>query len=143
MPNHCYQGVYIRGPKAVVHHLYKQLTEHDRFCDAVVPMPLEPWLVEDSFDEHGWYGWRVKHWGTKWDVAETEVVEDYQSHGEDADFSFRCWTAWSPPIPVWERLRALGCYVDASYEDEGEMFAGTWIDGDNQRWVPEHDEDEE
>lgn len=141
MPNHCYQGVYIRGPRAVVHHLYRQLTENGRFCDAVVPMPLEPWLVKDCMDEHGWYGWRVKHWGTKWDVAYPEVVEDYQSHDETADFSFRCWTAWAPPIPVWERLRALGCYVDASYEDEGEMFAGTWIDGDDQCWEPEYDEE--
>lgn len=143
MPNHCYQSVTITGPRAVVHHLYYQLTEHKRFCDAVVPMPLEPWLVEDSFDEHGWYGWRVKNWGTKWDVVDVEVTEDYESHDDMGTFAFTCWTAWSPPLPVWERLHALGCELEADYEDEGMMFAGRWVNGDDQCWEPELPEEEE
>jgi hypothetical protein len=142
MPNHCYQSVWIKGPWAVVHYLYEQLTEHKRFCDAVVPMSLEPWLVSDSFDEHGWYGWRNKNWGTKWDVCEVEADDGYESDGTHGWFSFRCWTAWAPPIPVWERLHALGCEVDASYEDECGNFEGTWVNGVDDCWVPVWEEDE-
>jgi hypothetical protein len=146
MPNHCYQSVWIKGPRAVVRHLFDQLTQHDRFCDVVVPMSLEPWLVEDSFDEHGWYGWRHRHWGTKWDVCETNICEPYADCATDeghGSFSFNCWTAWSPPIPVWERLVALGCEVHTDYEDEGGMFEGTWVNGDDQCWEPQFEEDED
>ena len=144
IPNHCYQGVSIQGPRAVVRHLYDQLTEHGRFCDVVSPMPLRVWLVDDSFDSQGWYGWRNNNWGTKWDVCEVEVTEPYEQDETEGWFSFQCWTAWGPPIPVWERLHTeLGCSVDAEYEDEGAMFAGTWINGDDQCWEPEVDEEED
>ena len=142
MPNHCYQSVHISGPRAVVRHLFDQLVEHKRFCDVVVPMSLEPWLVSDSFDEHGWYGWRCKNWGTKWDVVDVDVTEDYEQQDDEGWFAFNCWTAWAPPIPVWERLRALGCKVEADYEDEGGMFEGRWVDGDDQCWEPVFEEDE-
>jgi hypothetical protein len=144
MPNHCYQSVWIRGPRAVVQHLHDQLTRHGRFCDAVVPMPLEPWLVEDSFDDLGWYGWRVNNWGTKWDLCDVQCLTDYEPRDKDQGFfSFNCWTAWAPPIPVWERLVALGCEVHANYEDEGSGFEGTWINGEDQCWEPQYEEDED
>jgi hypothetical protein len=37
----------------------------------------------------------------------------------NASFSFNCWTAWSPPVPVWNTLVNMGISVDADYQDEG------------------------
>lgn len=143
MPNHCYQSVYIHGPRALVLELYHQLTEHDRFCDTVIPMPLGK--------VHDGYNWRVENWGTKWDVAEAEVTSDYESdefdHDSEVDngnawFSFRCWTAWGPPEPVWDKLHEMGVTVEAEYQDEGGMFEGEYKDGNNTSWEPEEGEDQ-
>jgi len=145
MPNHCYQSVYVQGPRAVVHELFYQLTEHNRFCDAVIPMSLE--MAADGYDG---YHWRVENWGTKWDVAEAEIVSDYESdefdHESKTDngkawFAFRCWTAWAPPVPVWDKLHAMGVTVEAEYQDEGGMFEGEYSGGENRSWVPDLEEE--
>ena len=137
MPNHCYQSTEVRGPRAMVHYLYTQLTEHNRFCDAVVPLPVERAVKR--------YDWCWDNWGTKWDVVDAEVTNDLQDHGVESDgdawFSFRCWTAWGPPIPVWEKLVALGLEVHAEYQDEGLGFAGEFSDGENVSWEPEFEEE--
>jgi len=133
MPNHCYQSVYIQGPRAVVQELYYQLTEHDRFCDTVFPMTLDK--------VHDGHNWRVENWGTKWDVAEAEIVDAIEvSHNEvEAWFSFRCWTAWGPPEPVWDKLHEMGITVEADYQDEGGMFEGEYKDGNNTSWNTEEE----
>lgn len=137
MPNHCYQSVEIRGPRNLVQYIYHQLIHHDRFCDAVIPLPIEHALES--------YSWCCDNWGTKWDVVDAQVTNKINDLGVERDgdmwFSFQCWTAWSPPIPVWERLVALGLEVDAEYEDEGMMFAGHWSNGDDQCWEPELEEE--
>lgn len=136
MPNHCYQSVYIRGPRAMVQALYFNLDcEDPRFCDVVVPMPLDQ--AGNSYE------WCNENWGTKWDVAEVEIAEEgvERLDGEGSEriawFSFRCWTAWAPPIPVWDRLHALGIEVEAEYQDEGGMFEGDYQDGVDKCWDPE------
>ena len=141
MPNHCYQSVYIRGPRAMVQELYFNLDSEDpRFCDVVVPMPLH--------EAGNSYEWCNANWGTKWDVADVEIMEkllmsDEEGPEEVAWFAFKCWTAWSPPIPVWNQLHALGIDVEADYEDEGGMFKGEYQYGEGDCWVPEAEAEEE
>jgi len=139
MPNHCYQSVEIRGPRNLVQYIYHQLTQHGRFCDAVIPLPIEHAVKS--------YDWCWDNWGTKWDVMDIQVTNGVNDLGVERDgdewFSFQCWTAWGPPIPVWERLVALGLEVDADYEDEGMMFAGYWANGENSSWDPEPEYEEE
>ena len=50
--------------------------------------------------------------------------------------------AWSPPIPIWDRLVDLGCKVSAEYEDEGLMFKGIYKDGLDECWEPTALDDE-
>jgi len=98
-----------------------------------------------------WYEWRNKNWGTKWDVCEAEIDEDGIEYGEDLNndeeyapvawFSFRCWTAWGPPVPVWDRLHAMGIEVEADYQDEGGMFEGAYRDGEESNWTIVHEEE--
>ena len=133
MPNHCYQTVDIKGDVILVNELCYALTDQDRFCDFVLPMPIE------MREKGKWHDWRKKNWGTKWDLSDVEIIETdginigraYSNEANRwAGFSFKCWTAWSPPIPVWEKLTKLNICVTAYYFDEGGFFCGIYEDGE-------------
>ena len=168
MPNHCYQQVYVEGPIFLVRQLWDGLTgnsydpqnngcvNNPQFCQLVVPMPFEQWISPmvkwRGYDVEGWYDWRCENWGTKWDVVDVEIEEEFtREKGADeifdekskSWFSFRCWTAWGAPIPVWEKLQKLGVKVRATYQDEGGMFEGEYINGVDRSWQPEFEEDED
>lgn len=147
MPNHCSQQVHIHGPRFLVKELFDHLTKADpEFCQIVIPMPFEQWLAPKTkwggYEVSGWYDWRVNNWGTKWDVVDVEITQPLASQGmqpEDmtASFSFQCWTAWSPPVPVWDKLHGLGISVVADYQDEGRYFEGRYVDGVDESWDPD------
>ena len=157
MPNHCYQQVEIQGPRFLVKELYDHLTKTDpQFCQLIVPMPFEQWLAPKTkwqgFEVEGWYDWRVKNWGTKWDVVDVDTTQPLLLHDDEPDtgdpwtmnasFVFNCWTAWSPPIPVWDKLVEMGISVDADYQDEGMGFEGRYVNGEDKCWEPEIDEED-
>lgn len=159
MPNHCYQQVHVYGPRAVVQDLYDHLSkEEPQFCQLIKPMPFEQWLAprtrsQNGYEIAGWYDWRVNNWGTKWDVVDVEITQSLLLHDDEPDandpwtmnasFSFNCWTAWSPPIPVWDVLVGMGLSVDADYQDEGMNFEGTYLNGEDKCWEPEIEEEED
>lgn len=157
MPNHCYQSVEVYGPRFLVKELYDHLTKADpEFCQIVIPMPFEQWLAPKTkwgeYDVEGWYDWRVNNWGTKWDVCDVQMTGPLYLHDDEPDtgdpwtinasFQFNCWTAWSPPIPVWQKLHSMGIRIHAEYQDEGMMFEGRWIDGVDECWEPEMEEED-
>ena len=41
-------------------------------------------------------------------------------------------TAWSPPIPFYEKLQDLGFVVKGYYFESGMGYCGVWDDGDDQ-----------
>jgi len=153
MPNHCEQQVTITGPRALISQIEDNLKcKEARFCDLIAPMPFEIWVGEDvkitkpvNTTLPSWYEWRNENWGTKWDVCEVEMGDlRLIGDGTTKEIEFQCWTAWAPPIPVWDRLVDLGCKVEADYQDEGGMFEGTYRDGLDECWVPAdvYEEDE-
>ena len=157
MPNHCYQQVHVYGPRFLVKELYDHLTKADpEFCQVVLPMPFEQWLAPATklmgYEVSGWYDWRVTNWGTKWDVVDVEITQSLLLHDDEpstedpwtmnASFSFNCWTAWSPPVPVWDKLHEMGISVDADYQDEGMYFEGHYVNGENKSWEPEIEEED-
>ena len=157
MPNHCDQQVHIYGPRFLVKELYDHLNKAEpQFCQLVCPMPFEQWLAPATtftgYEVSGWYDWRVNNWGTKWDVVDVEITQPLTIHDDEEDvapesmnasFSFNCWTAWSPPVPVWNKLVDLGVEVDADYQDECGNFEGKYRNGDNESWEPEYEECED
>ncbi len=149
MPNHCYQSVYLHGPTHLIQHLHAALSKPEpEFCSTIAPMPFEVWAHEERRPDQlmpDWYEWRVENWGTKWDVCEVEIIEPL-AHEDVFDkswFSFRCWTAWGAPIPVWDKLHAMGIEVQADYQDEGGMFEGEYHHGEDRSWDPEIKEEME
>ena len=66
---------------------------------------------------------------------------EYSDDQKVAWFTFHCWTAWGPPIPVWDRLDAMGIAVEADYQDEGEMFEGAYHHGEDNSWEPDLEEE--
>ena len=146
MPNHCYQQVTITGPRALISQIEDNLKcEESRFCDLIAPMPFDMWIAPDQGNVGAWYEWRNENWGTKWDVCAVEMGDIRLKlwNPPAAEIEFQCWTAWAPPIPIWDRLVDLGCKVEADYQDEGGMFEGTYRDGLDECWVPAADEEED
>ncbi len=158
MPNHCYQQVEIYGPRTKVQELYEYLlvNDHPELFQHLIPMPEEvndapPTREHGGYELPAWYAWRVKNWGTKWDVADVQLTnpltlhddEDVLPESANASFSFNCWTAWSPPVPVWDKLVEMGLSVDADYQDEGMGFEGRYVNGEDKCWEPDLDEEEE
>ena len=157
MPNHCYQQVEIHGPRTKVQELYEYLlvNDHPEFFNLIIPMPEEvndapPTREVGGYELPAWYAWRVKNWGTKWDIADVQLTnpltlhddEDVLPESANASFSFNCWTAWSPPVPVWDKLVEMGLSVDADYQDEGMYFEGRYVNGEDECWEPELEEED-
>ena len=152
MPNHCDQQVHLRGPRELIKEIYDHLKLTDpMFCQLIKPMPFEMFVKPrvSKTAAPAWYDWRCENWGTKWDVcnvqfteAELTVIGDVYEDGCEAEFGFHCWTAWGPPLPVWNALVDLGISVDADYQDEGGMFEGRYVNGEDESWEPELDEED-
>lgn len=144
MPNHTAQQVHVTGPQYLMGHLYEAV-KNGTLCQTVCPMPFEVWSQEDVGHAPAWYQWRLDNWDTKWDIYSVEIsqeisVPDARERNAEATFQFNCETAWSPPIKVWEKLHDMGIIIDASYQDEGMMYEGTFIDGVDTTWTPEEEE---
>jgi hypothetical protein len=130
------------------------INETPQFCQLIKPMPFEQWLAPkakwNGYEVSGWYDWRLENWGTKWDVMEVAITQPLTLHDDEdaapesmnASFTFNCWTAWSPPIPVWDALVNMGISVDADYQDEMGNFEGTYLNGSNKTWEPEIEEED-
>lgn len=101
-----------------------------------------------------WYEWNSRYWGTKWNAYSFKVEKE-----EDGRLEFVFDTAWSFPIPVFQKLTALfpQLEIDAACFDEGCNFSGVFTSDDGYEELeaaddmyervygrkPERDEDEE
>lgn len=89
---------------------------------------------------NNWYDWNNRNWGTKWDAGYVDVIES----NTDSSIEFRFETAWSPPMPVFEKMVEMFPHLTFSiwYEEEqgwgGEL---TGLNGelliDNQYDIPD------
>ena len=84
----------------------------------IVPVPekvLRAW--EEKYGADNWYDWCTLRWGTKWNsYGNIHVLyEDVQQ----IDIKFE--TAWSPPIPIYEKLDEMfpQARIYAFWSDEG------------------------
>jgi hypothetical protein len=111
MPNWVFNRLTFSGDAATLEALEAQLAtaEPDQVVlsfQKVTPRPPE---AEDD-----WYDWNVANWGTKWDAHRPQVERS------DGTVAYVFDTAWSPPLPVVERVALLfpTATVRLDYQEE-------------------------
>ena len=124
MPNHTDNRVILsHDDSQQIDKIYNVMNTGDaELCNYLIPEP------RDDADEpmSGWYDWRLDNWGTKWDIYNA-TCERMDANTLVMSFD----TAWSPPIPVYDKLVDVGFEVNARYLDEGWMYIGEYVDGDD------------
>ncbi len=104
--------------------------------------------LKQKYGHTDWYDWRVDKWSTKWDAADTYVLDD-----TDEFFSIEYNTAWGPNIE-WVKTIAKQfpeLKFTLWFEEPGNGFCGVyevtdededlceadleWIDGETDRLV--------
>lgn len=125
-------------------------TNHDNARHMRVGEPLDwngPIVTEEMIEEYkqatkeqmeeygvvGWYDWRCKYWGTKWNACDASATDD-------GIFFFD--TAWNAPIPVLIALSKLFPEVEVqfTFADEDCSYntgEGTINNGEIEAYYPE------
>ena len=127
MPNHTDNRVTLyHKDSQQIDMIYNIMNTPDTpLCQTLIPMD-EALLDNDAHADDGWYTWRLQNWGTKWDV--------YESHCTRFDantLQLTFYTAWSPPMPIYDKLVDMGFEVTARYLDEGWGYIGEYVNGDD------------
>jgi hypothetical protein len=83
-------------------------------------------LYKANIEKYGypnWYDWCCANWGTKWS-ADTITIRCE----EEDSFVIIFDTAWSPPMPIFEKLAAMfpTLTFDGYYVEHGTGFCGTF-----------------
>jgi hypothetical protein len=97
-------------------------------------------LNEPTIREDAWWDWRIQNWGTKWDVG---YADDRSNHAQVNDNTMFVYfdSAWSPPTGAYEKMLELGYSIRAYYFEGGCSFCGSWIDGSDDCYSIDGDED--
>jgi len=125
MPNIVRQKVRLEGDRSVIVRLWGAV-EKQTLCQVVTPEPIEQSLEESNMQRV----WRDTNWGSKSDINEVVNIQCDTDFKNLSVLEFNCVSAWSPIMPIWEKLVNLGLHVRV--EVTGELFDGKefiWIDG--------------
>jgi hypothetical protein len=123
MPNWCSNSLKLTATtdsnRKLLDELEKQFNSSDKavIFDMIKPTPLH--LLEGN----GWYDWRIKNWGTKWDATILSATRKKNI----ATLYFE--TAWAPPIEIYKALEEEGFKVEATYVEQGMQYAGHYKKG--------------
>jgi hypothetical protein len=110
---------------------HKDRAQMQRFIDVLNNREglFNSFVPQPEVEGDDWYGWRLAHWGTKWDVA-TEASEYIEIDGDaDDGITFTIETAWGPPINFYAAMKRQGFEIDATYYEPSMCFVGAWRDG--------------
>jgi hypothetical protein len=117
MPNDCENIIIIFNENnSLINRLENALNNEDFFKEFI---PIEN-NIED------WCFWCCENWGTKWDAYDINYTLLKKN-----TLRIKFNTAWSPPIPVYERLENIGFIIEAWYNEPGMGFCGKYIKKNN------------
>ena len=124
MPNHTDNRVILsHDDSQQIDNIYNVMnTDNTELCNHLIPEPRD----DAGEPMSGWYDWRLQNWGTKWDVYNATC-----DRMDENTLVLSFDTAWSPPIAVFDKLVEMGFEVSARYLDEGWMYIGEYIDGND------------
>lgn len=73
-------------------------------------------------DDKRWYKWRIKNWGTKWDVYPDSISRDGDEYADEISFD----TAWAPPLEWLQKVSKIFPKLTfiLSYDEPGMQFKG-------------------
>lgn len=131
MPNNTDVRVYIDHTNKKRIDDMENIFSNDYPFNQIIPMPDDIERGNLTMDQRkatngrNWYDWSIENWGTKWDAYELRV-----QRLSDTSLYVMMETAWSPPIPIFEKLVELGFDVSAYYLDEGWMYIGQFECGE-------------
>lgn len=66
--------------------------------DDILAVYHSPATTEAKNNKDNWYNWNIKHWGTKWDACDVDIIESNKS------ITYRFKTAWCAPIRAIDAL---------------------------------------
>ena len=136
MPNYCNNSVSLFFSNQDLYKEFRSFMGDFFSFEKIAPTPTEllnfsspikdDKLAEVFMEKYGakdWYDWRVKNWGTKWDVAisnDEKYPDTHLTEESTTGLSYNFNTAWSPPIEAITKLSEQ--YPDVtfnlSYEEE-------------------------
>ena len=138
MPNWCSNnmtmtGITPAGKKKIME--WEEFNKNDDFNPQFLEFfyPTPPELTGDDEEgkpRQGWYDWRNKNWGTKWDISDATL--NWFADDDDDNDTITGWfhSAWSPPIEFYKYMEETGDFIfEASYYEEGCDFCGFYEDG--------------
>ena len=124
MPNHTDNRVILsHEDSSKIDEIYNIMNTGAELCHSLVPEPRK----SNGDPKDGWYDWRVKNWGTKWEIYDTSCE---RNGANELRISFL--SAWSPPDGIFKELVNRGFEIDARYFDEGWMYIGWFLQEDGQ-----------
>lgn len=98
-------------------------------------------LNEPTIREDAWWDWRIQNWGTKWDIGFDADRDNHAQMISDKTMFVYFDSAWSPPTGAYEKLAELGYSIRAYYFESGCSFCGSWIDGSDDSYSIDGDEE--
>lgn len=139
MPNWCSNDLTIKTqtPEQFVEVIQAITNDSEQPFDfnRIIPIPEElkntsapnntnAQEMKDKYGYTDWYEFQVSNWGTKWNAC--DVTLEIESPTE-LSLSFN--TAWSPPIPVIEKISEMFSFADITlnYYEEGMGYYGEMI----------------
>lgn len=165
MPNWCDNNLYISHEDPEMVKKAVEAWESGNFLATLVPEPdytvtpvakcfpnidaeyaktpeekVKALLNEPTIREDAWWDWRIQNWGTKWDVGYDESRSNHAQVNDNTMFVYFD-SAWSPPTIAYERMLELGYSIRAYYFEGGCSFCGSWIDGSDDSYSIDGDED--
>lgn len=169
MPNWCSNFLSIIGPAKSIEALLKAGAGKDTALsfDKLHPTPtelvhtqstgnlntmLQSLVVEPQNPDHeDWYSWRVRNWGTKWDIN-AQITHDEKFGRGQRSISMVFESAWAPPVKGIQKLSELfpDLEFDLEFEEPGMGFkggakakAGNLTDDWQEEFTEEDDADDE
>jgi hypothetical protein len=84
---------------------------------------------QKKYGYQDWYSYCINEWGTKWDIGYHEDEGNAPYNENQAEFTVRYNSAWSPPEAACFKLVAMGFDITNYYYEPGMGFCGVFKDG--------------
>ena len=151
MPNWCENKMTIKHQDPLMVKRARDAWMSGQFLSEFIPIPNDLKIVsgrvgaDDNPEQvllvsqqvinkaqHGyidWYAFSTNEWGTKWDIGYHKDEDNAPYNENQAEFTVRYNSAWSPPEAACFKLVAMGFDITNYYYEPGMGFCGVFKDG--------------